>query len=51
MIDYLIEDFKLNAKFIYEEAFLIIENNKKQGFIPYLIKDIREAIKHLKENI
>lgn len=45
-MDYLLEliiDFPLNAKFIYEEAFLIIENNQKINFVAYLIRDISEA--------
>lgn len=37
---FLIEDFPLNAKFIYEESFLVVENNLRINFIVYLIKDI-----------
>jgi hypothetical protein len=42
-IHFLIHDFPLNAKFIYEDAFLVVENNCRVNFISYLIKDMAEA--------
>ena len=34
----LMEHFPLNAKFIYEEAFLVVEDNAKINLVGYLIK-------------
>jgi hypothetical protein len=42
-IKYLIDNFALNAKLIYEDAFLVVENNRKINIVAYLIKDIAEA--------
>jgi hypothetical protein len=42
LVKFYIEDFPLNAKFIYEEAELIIENNRRINFVTYLIRDVRE---------
>lgn len=39
----LIDGFPLNAKFIYEEAELIIENNRRINFVTYLIRGARES--------
>ena len=40
---YLIQQFPLNARIIYEDAFLVVENNRRINFIAYLIKDVKEA--------
>lgn len=48
-IKFLLEDFPLNAKFIYEEAFLVIENNVKINFVTYLVKDIANVNDILKK--
>lgn len=40
---YLINQFPLNARVIYEDAFLVVENNRRINFIAYLIKDVKEA--------
>lgn len=42
-VKYLFEDFPLNAKFIYEEAFLIAEKNNRLNLSTYLIRDIANA--------
>lgn len=39
----MIEDFPLNAKFIYEEPTIIIEANRCINFVTYLIRDVRES--------
>jgi hypothetical protein len=48
-VKYLIEDFPLNAKFIYEEAFLVVENNAKVNFVVYIVKDIGDAYRSMEE--
>lgn len=42
-LKHLVDDFPLNAKFIYEEAFLVVENNSRLNCITYFVREIAAA--------
>ena len=47
-IEALIEKFPLNAKFIYEEAFLVVPPNRRLNFPLYLLKQLQITFQQVK---
>ena len=39
-VEGLLGDFPLNAKFVYEEAFLVVERNCRVNFVTYVLKEL-----------
>lgn len=41
---FLMEDFPLNAKFLYEEPSLMVEGNRRINLASYLVREVKEAL-------
>ena len=50
-VSFLMEDFPLNAKFLYEEPALAVEGNRTLNLITYLIRDAKDSFLWMSQQV